>query len=108
MSLEDFLMPAEEVRFRSDNLVTYGKKRYQVVLTNKRFILYANKGILLKRDEVMSWTLNQIQGIKYEEKGIMGKKGRIVVFGETKIVLEGDRKELKTIYQQLLAFIHPK
>ncbi|EHR79385.1 hypothetical protein OCC_07958 [Thermococcus litoralis DSM 5473] len=75
MALEDYLMPNEEIRFQSNTYVGYGDKLYQVILTDKRLILYAKRGLLFKSDDVVSWKLEEIQGLKYNEQGIIGKKG---------------------------------
>ena len=104
MPLEEYLMPGEEVRFQSLTPVTYGKKRYQVILTDRRLILYARRGAIFKSDDVVSWKLDEIQGIQYKEEGLINKKGVIEIHAKTKVKFYGPAKETKVLYQQLMEF----
>ena len=65
MSFEDYLIPGEEVRFRSTSRVMYGKKDYQVVVTNKRILLYAQRGMVVKKDDLVMQKLDELQGVKF-------------------------------------------
>jgi len=104
MGLEDYLMANEQVRFRSGP-VEYGGKRYDLILTNKRLILYAKRGLLLKKDDVISWKIDEIREIRYYEKGIMKKRGYIrIVEEKTQTDFYGPAKEMKVIYQRLMEF----
>ena len=105
MPLEDHLLPGEEVQFRSTTRVKYGGKDYEVVVTNKRLILYARRGLVFKSDDVITQKLDEIQTIKYKEKGIIGKKGIVEVHGKTIMRLEGPASEMKPLYQRLLGFL---
>lgn len=105
MPLEDFLLPGEDVRFQSHKNVKYGDTDYKVIVTNKRIILYAQRGLLLKKDDVVTIKLDELQGMKYKEKGLVGKTGIIEVHGKTLVYLTGPAGEMKTLYQQLLQFI---
>ena len=105
MPLMDYLMPNEEVRFQSTTYVNYGDKLYQVILTNKRLVLYAKRGLIFKSDDVVSWKLDEIQGLKYKEQGIIGKKGIIEIHGKTKVQFYGPAREMKALYQQLMEFL---
>lgn len=103
MSIEDFLLLNEEVKFISKTSVEYNKQKYKLILTNKRLILH--KRSLLRKDTLLSWKLEDVEGIKYEERGLINKKGVISIFAKSKIDLTGTAKEMKTLYQQLLRFI---
>ena len=105
MPLEDFLIPGEEIRFQSYQKVRYGAKDYQVIVTNKRLLLYARRGTLFKKDDVVSISLGELQGVKYKEQGILRKKGILEVHGKTLVRLFGRADEMKTLYQQLMQFI---
>ena len=102
MLLQDFLLPNENVRFESTGDVKYGGKGYRVIISDKRCILYARRGLLVKNDDVVSEKLDDCQGIKYNEKGIIGKKGIIEIHSKTKFQLEGSAIEMKALYQNLL------
>ena len=105
MPLEDYLLPGEEIRFHSGKTVRYGKNPYELLVTNKRLLLYARRGLLFKSDDVVSVKLDELQGIKYKERGIISKIGILEVHGKTLFQLEGNPSEIKTLYQQILQFI---
>jgi len=105
VALSDHLLPGEDIRFQSKGLVEYGGSRYQVIVTNKRIILYAQRGLVFKSDDVVTFKLEDVQGIKYREQGIIGKKGIVEIHAKTKAVLTGPVSEMKSLYQQLLGFL---
>lgn len=105
MPLEDYLLPGEEIRFHSGQSVSYGGKLYELLVTNKRLLLYARRGLVFKSDDVVSIKLDELQGVKYKEKGVIGRIGILEIHGKTRIQLEGHPAEMKTLYQQILQFI---
>ena len=99
-------MPGEEIRFQSSRAVRYGNKRYQVLLSDRRILLYARRGTLVKNDDVVSQKLDELQGVKYSEQGIIDKKGTIRVQSfKTEMDLSGPANEIKALYQQIMAFM---
>jgi hypothetical protein len=108
MSFEDYLLPDENIQFQSSVLVEYGKKPYQVIITDKRLILYNKKGLIFRKEDIASWDLKNIKSIRYKESSIIGlfKKGIIEIHANTKINLMGKQKEIKTLYQQILGYIN--
>lgn len=98
-------MPGEQTRFHSTGSVRYGVKRYHVILTDRRLLLYAQRGMLFKNDDVITQRLDELQGIKYSEKGIIDKRGTISIEGKTRTNLEGSAKEMKALYQQMMQFL---
>ena len=105
MPLEDYLSPGEQVRFRSSTGIRYGKSRYHVVITDRRILLYARRGLMSKNDDVVTQKTEDLQGVKYSERGLIEKKGTIHIEGKTKMDLWGPAAEVKTIYQQMMAFM---
>lgn len=105
MAFEDFLIPGEEVRFRSSTHVSYGKKDYQVVVTNKRILLYAQRGMVIKKDDLVMQKLDELNGVKFKESGLLKKIGTIDIDGKTKMQLSGPSAEVKTLYQQIMQFV---
>lgn len=106
MSLDDYLMPGEEVRFHSSRRVRYGSKQYSVILSDRRILLYAQRGALFKNDDIVSHRLDDLQGVKYSEQGIIGKKGIIhVQTFKTEMDLSGPANEIKALYQQMMQFM---
>jgi hypothetical protein len=106
MTLRDYLMPGEEIKFRSNRPVHYGAKSYHVILSDRRILLFAQRGVLFKNDDVVSQKLGELQGVKYSEQGIIGKKGIIhVQTFKTEMDLSGPAEEIKTLYQQMMQFM---
>ncbi|MCJ7634226.1 transposase, partial [Candidatus Bathyarchaeota archaeon] len=83
-------------------------RRYQVIITDLRLILYAQRGLIFKRDDLLTERMDKMIGMKYEEKGKLGKKGSIRVEGETTLFLVGGVSEIKALYQSLLPFLTGK
>jgi len=106
MPLEDFLMPAEQIKFQSDHGVHYAGKVYQVILTDKRILLYAKRGMMFKSDDIVTQKLDDLQGVKYQEEGVFEKKGTIKVQTmKTEMDLAGPAAEIKALYQQMMQFM---
>lgn len=105
MPLEDYLAPGEQVKFQGNYGVQYGGKNYQVILTDRRILLYAKRGMMFKSDDVVTQKLDELQGVKYSESGIIGKKGIIHVEGKTRMDLTGSAAEIKSLYQQMMQFM---
>jgi hypothetical protein len=85
--------------------VRYGAKKYHVILTDRRLLLYAQRGVLFKNDDVITQKLDELQGIKYSEEGIIDKRGTIGIEGKTRMELKGSAKEMKALYQQMMQFL---
>jgi hypothetical protein len=105
LPLEDFLMPGEQIKFQSGEGVKFGDKNYQVVLTDRRILLYARRGMMFKSDDVVTSKLDELQGVKYSEEGIITKRGVIRIEGKTRIDLFGTAAEMKALYQQMMQFM---
>lgn len=76
-----------------------------MILTDRRLLLYAQRGVLVKNDDVITQRLDELQGIKYSEGGIIDRKGTIGIEGKTRMSLEGPAKEMKALYQQMMQFL---
>jgi len=106
LPFEDYLMPGEEVRFQSGRAVRFGAKRYRVILSDRRILLYAQRGMLFKNDDVVTQRLADLQGVKYSEKGLIERKGIIHVQSmKTEMDLSGPADEIKALYQQMMQFM---
>lgn len=104
MTIEDFLLPGEEVKFHSSHMLNYADNYYELFVTDRRLLFYAQRGMLFKKDDVISQKLDEIQNIKYREKGMLNKLGIIEVDARTKFEFSGKSNEVKAIYQQVLQF----
>jgi hypothetical protein len=105
MPLEDYLTPGEQIKFQSSGGVHHGDKLYQVVMTDRRILLYARRGLISKSDDVITQKLDELQGVKYSEQGLIGKKGIIHIEGKTRLDLWGSAAEVKALYQSIMQFM---
>ena len=104
MVLDDFLLPAENIRFSSqDEIVEYGDKKYTVLVTDKRLILYARRGTLFKSDDIVSERLDSLHGLKYLERGALFRSAAISIQGSVKLEIRGSPSNLKPLYHSLQA-----
>ena len=106
MPLEDFLSPGEQIKFQSNGNVNFGGKLYHVIMTDRRILLYARRGMVSKSDDIVTQKLDDLQGVTYSESGLIAKKGTIHVQGmRTTMNLFGPAVEIKTLYQQMMQFM---
>ena len=106
MPLQDFLLPLENVKFYSNSLVRYADKKYRVVITDKRIILFAQRGYLLRSDDIVSERLDRLQGLEYSEKGLIFRIAKISVQGTTRIDIFGPTSELKPLFHNMQSLIN--
>ncbi len=105
MALNDYLLPTENIRLASDDEVEYGEKKYRIVITDKRFILYARRGAVFKSDDVVSERLQAIHGFKYSEKGTIFRKATISVITNGKMEIRGSPDRMKPLFHTLQSTI---
>jgi hypothetical protein len=105
MVLQDFLLASENIKIQSQTLVQYANRKYQVIITDKRFILYARRGYFLKSDDIISERLDSLGGLEYSEKGIIFREAKISVQGTTKIEIYGHISELKPLFHTMESLI---
>jgi len=103
MPLEEYLMPGEEIYTRGIAVRLAGNE-YEAILTNMRLLLYARRGLIVKRDELISVKLREIQNIHYREEGLISKRGILVIdLLDRRISLAGTPEAMKSLYQNLMA-----
>lgn len=99
-------MPTEEIKFRGSGSITFGGKQYQLIVTNKRILLYARRGFISKGDDVVSVKLSELHDVKFKESGLISKRGDIHLQTEKTVLdLYGPASEIKAVYQQLMQFV---
>ena len=108
MPLQDYLLPLENVKFYSKTSVLYGGKKYNVLISDKRLILFAQRGHILRTDDIVSESLERLQGLEYFEKGFFLRTAKISVQGTSKIVIQGPPSEMKPLFQSMQAVINNK
>lgn len=102
MPLKDFLMPGEIVRFSSPQPVRYLGENYEFFITDRRLLWYKRKGLIFRKDKVISESVGDIIDMTYEEKGIISKKGLIkITTGRKNLEFGGALKTIKAIYSEL-------
>lgn len=106
MTLQDYLLPLENIKFYSKSSIIYGDKRYNVLITDKRLILFAQRGHILRSDDVVSERLDRLQGIEYSEKGLLFKTAKISVQGSSKMEIRGSPSELKPLFQSIQSIVN--
>lgn len=106
MPLSDFLLPSENVKFASDQDVEYGEKKYNVYVTDKRLILYARRGLVMRSDDIVSERLESIHGVKYRESGFPFKTATISVVGSAKLDMKGPASRIKPLFHSLQSMVN--
>lgn len=108
MVLEDFLLPQEVLSYQSKHKIKYGGDDYVLYITNRRIIGHKRKGIIFKKDRVFSVALEEVNNLRYDEQGVVRKRGILVIETKTqKIPFEGKVQDVKIIWkemQKLLGF----
>ena len=106
MVLDDFLLPAENIRFSTnEEIVEYADKKYRVLVTDKRLILYARRGMLVRSDDIVSEKIDSLFGLKYFEKGLLFRSAMISIQGSVKLEIRGSPSNMKPLYHSLQAAI---
>ena len=106
MPLQDILLPSENVKFHSKSSVRYGGKKYHVLITDKRIILFAQRGYLLRSEDIVSERLDRLRGLEYSEKGLMFRMAKISIQGTTRIDIHGPSSELKPMFRTMQSLIN--
>lgn len=110
MPLEEYLFPKEVIKYTSTEGVHLEKgdpTKYRFYITNMRIILYGRRGLMLKREQMISERLPDIGNITYRERGFF-KRGQVQI--ETagrKINISGKPHNLKAIYKELQKYVKP-
>ncbi|MCW4050780.1 MAG: hypothetical protein NWE89_13700 [Candidatus Bathyarchaeota archaeon] len=92
MPIEDYLLFQERILFWSDFNVTYRQEKYKVFITNLRLLLFREKGMVFKKEEVITENWPQITGLEFNDVGGFSRKG-VLKFSCSKgeIELEGPK-----------------
>ena len=77
-----------------------------MLITDKRLILFAQRGHILRSDDVVSERLDRLHGIEYSEKGLLFKTAKISVQGSSKMEIQGSPLELKPLFQSIQSIVN--
>ena len=106
MSLQDFLSPNEVVKYTCMDLVSHANRMYNLHITNDKLVLHSKRGIIFKKDDIIAHRLAEILTMRYEEKGMISKKGILEVhMNDKKLPLEGRPSSIKAVWQELQKYI---
>jgi len=104
--LEDFLLPGEVIIFQSGKVKTLND-RFDFYITDQRILLHRRRGVVFRKDRVISERLENIRTLYYDEKGLVKKKGvlRIETLSKKMEPIEGKVLDIKAIWQELQKYI---
>jgi hypothetical protein len=109
MPLRDYLVPEEQIKFICKRDIEYANKKYFVIITNKRILLYKERGILNKSEDIICEKIERLGSLEYKEKkGVLSSLSKISITGGIKIDIKGPTKEVKSMFQVLECLINLK
>ena len=100
MTLNEFLLPVENVKFYGKCPVEYSGKKYRLLMTDRRIILFAKRGHIHKSNDIVSERLDRLHGLEYSEKGFLLRKAKICIQGTEKLEIHGPVSELKVLFSK--------
>jgi hypothetical protein len=98
MTVQDILLPLENILFRTRTKLLCPQGKFQVLITEQRLVLYAEKGKILKSCDVICERLDTLVGVEYSEKGIIFKIAKMTLQGGNKVELRGPVQEVKPLF----------
>jgi len=104
--LKDFLLPGEVIIFQSRKVKSLND-HFIFYITDQRILLHRRRGVVLKKDRVISERIENIRTLDYDEKGLVKKKGvlRIETVSKKMDPIEGKVPDIKAIWQELQKYI---
>jgi hypothetical protein len=103
-SIERYLMPGESIQYKASN-VSMGGGEYDLYVTNKRIILFKERGLVFKKPELISYNMKDIQNIAYREEGLMFKKGILwIELPRARVEISGKADVIRGAYQACMQF----
>lgn len=102
MPVEDYLLGEERVLFWSDFQVSYKEEKYKVFITNIRLLLFKERGIIFKREEIITENWAQITGLQFTEAGGLGRRSTLrFSCSKGEIQLEGPRNGMLGLFKAI-------
>jgi hypothetical protein len=98
LALKEILLPQENIMFRTKTKLKCTQKKYNIIITNLRILLYSERGRFFKSPDVISERLESIYGIEYSEEGILFKSSKIRIQGGIKFEISGEISEVKPVF----------
>ena len=106
MVLKDFLLPGEVIIFQSRKVKSLND-HFIFYITDQRILLHRRRGVVFKKDRVISERIDDIKTLDYGEKGFVKKKGVLLIETVSKKMspIEGKVADIKAIWQELQRYI---
>ena len=106
LALKEILLPQENIMFRTKTKLKCTQKKYNIIITNLRILLYSERGRFFKSPDVISERLESIYGIEYNEKGILFKMSKIRIQGGIKFEISGPVTEVKPVFNFIQSIVN--
>jgi hypothetical protein len=106
LALKEILLPQENIMFRTKTKLKCTEKKYNIIITNFRVLLYSERGRFFKSPDVISERLESIYGIEYNEKGIIFKTSKIRIQGGIRFEISGPLSEVKPVFNFIQTIIN--
>lgn len=106
MALKEILLPQENIMFRTKTKLKCTEKKYNIIITNFRVLLYSERGRIFKSPDVISERLESIYGIEYNEEGIFFKTSKIRIQGGIRFEISGPLSEVKPVFNFIQTIIN--
>jgi len=104
MSVESYLMPGEEIQYKTAN-VEMGGSTYDLYVTNKRVVLFKARGLVFKKADLLAYKMSDIQNVTYREEGLAFKKGVLgIELAKARIEVKGKSDAIRGAYQAIMQF----
>jgi len=92
--------------FRTKTKLKCTEKKYNIIITNFRVLLYSERGRIFKSPDVISERLESIYGIEYKEEGIFFKTSKIRIQGGIRFEISGPLSEVKPVFNFIQTIIN--
>lgn len=106
LALKEILLPQENIMFRTKTKLKCTEKKYNIIITNFRVLLYSERGRFFKSPDVISERLESIYGIEYNEEGILFKTSKIRIQGGIRFEISGPLSEVKPVFNFMQTMIN--
>jgi hypothetical protein len=106
LALKEILLPQENIMFRTKTKLRCTLKKYNIIITNLRILLYSERGLFFKSPDVISERLESIYGMEYNEEGILFKRSKIRIQGGIKLEISGPISEVKPVFNFIQSIVN--
>ncbi len=106
MVLTDFLYPGETIVFQSNRIESLND-HFFLYITDQRLLLHRRRGVLFKKDRIITERIEDIRSMQYGEKGVLRKRGILDIETYSKKMgpIVGKVADIKAIWQEMQKYI---